>query len=178
MRVIAGQFKGRVLKAPKRAVTRPTTDRAKEGIFNSINSDGGIEDATVVDLFSGSGSLGIEALSRGAASVTFVDHDSDAIKTIQKNIEQLGIDNYKLQKSDVKSFVSRMEKVDFVFLDPPFAISDEDWSEILSKLNTDRIVAESDRDISALFPPEYPVQKLREYGDSVVMFASRVEEEE
>jgi 16S rRNA (guanine966-N2)-methyltransferase len=173
MRVIAGKFKGRILRVPKQALTRPTTDRAREGIFNSLNSDGGIEGATVLDLFAGSGSLGIEALSRGAASVTFVDHDKDALETIRKNLEQIHATNFNLHKSEIKSFVLGMNHFDVIFLDPPFALSDEEWSDILASLKTDLIVAESNRDISELLPPSHPVQKLRRYGDSVVIFARR-----
>lgn len=172
MRVIGGAYKGRQLRAPKRAITRPTASRPKEGMFNVLGSMGGIEGFSVVDCFAGSGSLGIEALSRGAGFVTFVDKDIDAIKTIESNLAPMGADNYRLVRREVESFVSTMEPVDLVFVDPPFAIDDANWQSILANIKAQIVVAESNRDISTLFPERYGERKLRVYGDSVVVVAS------
>src|SRR5205814_2490034 len=92
MRVVSGSAKGRRVQAPKGTQTRPTSDRVREAVFNTLGSLGGIEGATVADLFAGSGALGIEALSRGAAHVTFVDRDRDAIATIKANLATTGFE--------------------------------------------------------------------------------------
>ena len=90
MRIIAGEWRGRKLTAPPGEVTRPTADRTRETLFNMLASRlGSFEGVNVVDLFAGSGALGLEALSRGAASCLFVEQDADAVKSIRKNIESL-----------------------------------------------------------------------------------------
>ena len=88
MRVIAGTHRGRRIEAPKGQTTRPTGDRVREAAFNLI---GPVDDADVLDLYAGSGAMGIEALSRGAASATFVESDRDACRTIDRNLERLGL---------------------------------------------------------------------------------------
>ena len=90
MRVVAGRPRGRVLRGPAGTATRPTSDRVREAMFSMLSSMDAIEGAPVVDLFAGSGALGIEALSRGAASVTFVDHDRAALAAIRANLAVLG----------------------------------------------------------------------------------------
>ena len=93
MRVISGTAKGRPLRAPLPSTIRPTTDRVKESIFDILGSRGGVVDLDVVDLFCGSGALGIEALSRGAASVVFVDADARAIAAVRSNIAATQLDD-------------------------------------------------------------------------------------
>src|SRR5579871_4541750 len=89
MRVIAGELKGRRIDAPKGSATRPTSDRVRENAFNLI---GPVDGASVLDLFAGSGALGLEALSRGAARATFVEHDRGACRVINANLDALGLD--------------------------------------------------------------------------------------
>src|SRR3954452_20915171 len=91
MRVVAGTARGRPLRAPRGNDIRPTSDMVREAIFNSLTSMDAIADATVYDLFAGTGALGIEALSRGAAHVTFVDHDRTAIAAIEANLAATGL---------------------------------------------------------------------------------------
>ena len=120
MRIITGSAKGKRLFTPKGENTRPTSDRVKEGIFSVIQFD--IEGRTVLDLFAGSGQMGIEALSRGAGWVVFVDNSRDAVETIKKNLQNLdlGIKSRVLQ-SDCMSFLSdKGEMFDIAFLDPPY----------------------------------------------------------
>ena len=121
MRVIAGKYRGKILKEFSLASTKPTLDRVKESLFSSIQFD--IIGANVLDLFSGTGALGIESISRGADSVDFVDSSSDAIKIINDNLK--GIQgNFKVTKSDYFSYLNTMlsqgKKYDIVLLDPPF----------------------------------------------------------
>ncbi len=136
IRIIAGEAKGRKIKVPTEADTRPTTDRAREAIFNSIYQlDEAPKDCRVLDLFAGSGALGIEALSRGANHATFVDHSKDAIKTVHSNLNGLGFrEKAELVRFDALKYLKTpdlniADSFDIIFLDPPFALPN--WQELL-----------------------------------------------
>ena len=122
MRVIAGKYRSIKLNAVDGMNTRPTTDKIKENLFNMIDC----YDCKVLDLFGGTGSLGIEALSRGASHVTFIDGSNNAIKVIKSNIEKCKINSteYSLFRNDfkraLKIFGKKDEKFDIIFLDPPY----------------------------------------------------------
>ena len=122
MRIIAGDWRGRKLAAPKGDVTRPTADRTRETLFNILNSRlGSFEDLSVVDLFAGSGALGLEALSRGAAHCLFVEQEADAVKTIRTNVSAL--DAHKratVQQGSVMSLGPAKVEHDLILLDPPY----------------------------------------------------------
>lgn len=120
MRVIAGEQKGRRLVTPEGLHTRPTSDKVKEALFSIIQFD--LADACFLDLFSGSGQMGIEALSRGAKRSVFVDMDKKAIDCINKNLKETGYTNKSyVHYGDVGGFLmSTKEKFDIVFLDPPY----------------------------------------------------------
>lgn len=128
MRIVAGKFKGRPLTAPKGRATRPTSDRAREAIFNILaHAEWAppLEGARVIDLFAGSGSLGLEALSRGAAFCLFVDTDNGARSAIRTNVETLGLFGHtRLHRRSATALGSRPsnlgEPFDLVFLDPPY----------------------------------------------------------
>jgi len=121
MRVITGSLKGKRLSTPDGLDVRPTPDRVKEGIFSALHFD--IEGRRILDLFAGSGQLGIEALSRGADSCVFVDSSAVSIKTVRKNIEACGLqDKARIIQSEFSSFCAMSrDTFDFVFLDPPYA---------------------------------------------------------
>ena len=121
MRVITGSLKGKRLTTPDGLDVRPTPERVKEGLFSALHFD--LEGRRVLDLFAGSGQLGIEALSRGAASCVFVDSSATSVKVIKKNIETCKIENVaKVVQSDYFAFCARsQETFDYVFLDPPYA---------------------------------------------------------
>ena len=121
MRVISGTAKGRKLLSLPGLDTRPTTDRVKESIFNIIQFD--IKDANVLDLFAGTGQIGIEALSRGAKSAVFVDSGAECAETIKKNLEHTHfLEQAKVVQKDYKAFFSEQYRraFDLVFLDPPY----------------------------------------------------------
>jgi 16S rRNA (guanine966-N2)-methyltransferase len=120
MRIIAGKYKGHHLVSFQADHIRPTTDRVKESLFNIIQSH--VEDAKVLDLFSGTGNLGLEALSRGAREVTFVEKNKKSIEILRKNIEKLKVsENYKIIQKDALSFLkTSTEPYDIIFADPPF----------------------------------------------------------
>ena len=120
MRVITGTARSKALLTPEGLDTRPTVARVKEGIFNAIQFD--IEGRRVLDLFAGSGQLGIEALSRGAESAVFVDNMKKSLDCISKNLENTGLKSKsEVVNGDFQSFLSRTnKKFDIVFLDPPY----------------------------------------------------------
>jgi len=121
MRVITGKARGVNLKTPDGMQTRPTSDRVKEALFSIINFD--IPGANVLDLFGGTGQLGIEALSRGAKSATFVDAGDAACRLIKENLRQAKMEGEgKVIRSDYLDYLNRCrEKYDIIFLDPPYA---------------------------------------------------------
>ncbi len=139
MRVIAGEYRGRVLSAPKGDATRPTTDRVRESMMSMVHSAAGFEDACVLDAFAGSGALGIEALSRGARSVPFFERAPQACRIVQKNLDALGLDarRARVQKADVLAAAQTLYGVfDLVFLDPPYAYDARDIIAFLTELYT------------------------------------------
>ena len=121
MRVIAGKAKGRTLNTPHGQATRPTSDRVKEAMFSIIQFD--LPGAKVLDLFGGTGQLGIEALSRGAESAVFVDERADACLLIKENLIKTGLTSQaKVIRSDYASYLhAKPEKFDIILLDPPYA---------------------------------------------------------
>ena len=123
MRIIAGSHKGTRIFAPKGMETRPTGDRVREAAFNLLGP-GATEEATVLDLFAGSGAMGLEALSRGAAQATFVESDREACRTINRNLDKLGLDNATVLCQDaltaLRSDVRAGARYDLVFVDPPY----------------------------------------------------------
>ncbi|MFL5938220.1 MAG: 16S rRNA (guanine(966)-N(2))-methyltransferase RsmD [Gaiellaceae bacterium] len=119
MRVIAGSRKGHRIDAPKGLATRPTSDRVRENVFNLVQS--WIEDALVLDLFAGSGAMGIEALSRGAGRAVFVESDAQACRAIEHNLDKLRLNGAEVACRDVGRFVAAdMRTYDLVFCDPPY----------------------------------------------------------
>lgn len=123
MRIISGKYKSRKIDFPKNKLTRPMTDRTKETLFNMLG--GLVFEKNILDLFSGSGSIGLEAISRGARNVTFVDEAVWAAKVIQKNIQSLGVESQaRLLQTDVLKAITKLEKekerFSIIFVDPPF----------------------------------------------------------
>lgn len=142
MRVIAGKYKSRQLKSVKSDLTRPTTDRNKENMFNMIGPyfEGGV----VLDLFAGSGGLGIEALSRGCSQLYSVDHQYAAFQVIKENFNLLKLDNAEVYKLDYRKALKRFEqeglKFDLVLLDPPYGKGLVD--DILEHLITQKMLSD------------------------------------
>lgn len=171
MRVVAGVARGRRLQAPVGQSTRPTSDRVREATFNALGSLGAVDDAEVVDLFAGSGALGIEALSRGAASATFVDDDPKAVAAVRANLAATGLDG-TVVRDDVGRWLARNpRRFDLALLDPPYALGDDAWAAILGALDAEVAVLESDREVP--LPEPWTVLRSKRYGGTVVVIAGR-----
>lgn len=170
MRVVAGAARGRPLVAPAGGTTRPTSDRVREATFNALHSLGAVEDATVLDLFAGSGAMGIEALSRGAAHATFVDNDAKAITAVTQNLRATGLaDRATVVRGDAARHTGTT--ADVAILDPPYATGDAAWTSLLAGLAAGLAVLESDREV---VPPEpWRIVRVRRYGSTVVALARR-----
>lgn len=123
MRIISGTWRSRPLVAPKGDTTRPTADRTRETLFSMLASRlGSFEELAILDLFAGSGALGLEALSRGAATCTFVEHDTAALKALEDNIAKLGAKaQTDVRRSSVLSLGSAIKPFDVILMDPPYA---------------------------------------------------------
>ena len=175
LRVIAGKYKGQKLNHPPLEVTRPTTDRAREGIFSSIQFN--IKGSVVLDLFSGSGANAIESISRGATKAISVEKNKDAFKSIQLNIKKLKINNITLYKNDVIDFLDLNKgiKFDFIFLDPPYQ-EYELLNLTLKKLKngnflkkTGLIFCETDNPLKIDLPNDFVIQKEKKYGKTKIL---------
>ena len=164
MRVITGSARGRKLKTPENYDIRPTTDNVKESVFNIIQFD--IEGRRVLDLFAGTGQLGIECLSRGASSAVFVDQSREAVKIVKENLKACGLSGTVVQ-ADAMSFLRTCGKFDIIFVDPPY---DSDlYESVLNTVNSidilsdgGIIICESRRE-RALPEMTAPYKKRKEY---------------
>ena len=127
MRIISGKFGGLKINIPKNLPIRPTTDMAKEGIFNTLNSLINFESTNTLDLFSGSGSLGFECYSRGSENITFVEKNKKCIKHLHSTIKSLNI-HAEIILTDVFKYIRKTNnKFDLVFADPPYDFSEQDY---------------------------------------------------
>lgn len=172
MRVIAGRFGGRRLIAPRGNQTRPTSDRVREALFSVLGET--VVGARVLDLFAGSGALGIEALSRGAAHATFVDSAPGAVRAIRSNLDALGIDA-AVHRSDARTALrtarAAARQYDLILLDPPYRLAASlaaGLSEAIEVLLAPggSVVSESDR--RAPLDLDLPLRDQRLYGDTLI----------
>ena len=172
MRVVAGELRGRKLVAPAAAVTRPTTDKVREAVFNALVSLGAILDTRVADLYAGSGALGIEALSRGASHCTFVDRDRAAVRAIEENVTALGLrDRSVVRTADALAVAGSLDAT-LVFADPPYGF--DDWPRLLAALATGPamlVVAEGAATVPV--PTGWEQGRVKRYGRTWVTFLHR-----
>ena len=174
MRVIAGSLGGRRLKAPAGRVTRPTSDRVREALFAMLAD---VEHLRVLDLFAGSGALGIEALSRGAGSAVFVERDAGVVRVLRENLEALDIarELTDVRRADalaaLQSARARQETYDLIFIDPPYQQAHA-WGPELSAVLPSllrpnaRVMVESDR--RAPLDLELALERQKRYGDTSI----------
>jgi 16S rRNA (guanine966-N2)-methyltransferase len=182
MRVIAGTARSLKLVTPEGMDTRPTTDRIKETLFNMIQFD--IQNACFLDLFAGSGGIGIEALSRGAQEAVFVDNNRAAYECITENIRHTGLDDAAtVYKQDVFVAMTTMEyqkKFDVVFMDPPYHQELEqrvlEYFTTSSLIDADTLIifeAALDTDLSFLDNLPYEIVKIKQYKTNMHVFVKR-----
>ena len=180
MRVISGKYRGRNIKGFDIDGTRPTMDRVKESIFSTIQNY--ISESVVLDLFSGSGNLGIEAISNGSKSCYFIDNNSEAIKVINENINSLKIDNAYTKKCDYNEaldyFKNNSIVFDLIFLDPPYKFNyiDEIISFILNNKLINQnglIICEFENDIKKEYD-NLKIIKEKKYGYKQVIIFKKI----
>ena len=175
MRIIAGKWKGRTLHVPKDATFRPTTDRVRESVFSMLDGRLDWSELRVCDLFAGSGSLCLEALSRGAAHTTFVERQPRSLSVLQRNITSLSADaQCRVQRSDVTRFLGQQaERYGLIFADPPYAELDEVklLSGIARHLSPGGLaVVEHDSGRAISEPVELTITETRRYGTTSMTF--------
>lgn len=167
--MVAGELRGRKLAAPVGEATRPTTDKVREAVFNALTSLDVIVDARVADLFAGSGALGIEALSRGAAHCTFVERDRAALEAIDENLAVLGLrDRSRVRVGDAVA-LARSVDAELVFADPPYDFVA--WPRLLDGIRADLVVAEAPAAVEAA--DGWEVGRAKRYGRTWVTFLHR-----
>ncbi len=180
IRIISGKYRHRQIEQPDTKNTRPTMDRVREAIFSSIRFE--ISEKIVLDLFAGSGSIGIEALSNGAMKAVLVDNDKNAIKTIKQNISSLGINNAEVFACNSLDFLQKFtgREFDFIFLDPPYAEYDLlnqcleliKQNKFLSKFG--QIIIETDDLDKIIVPSGLVVVKQKQYGQVYILYINNI----
>ncbi|GAA4898948.1 16S rRNA (guanine(966)-N(2))-methyltransferase RsmD [Streptomyces coeruleoprunus] len=181
-RVIAGAAGGRRLAVPPGNGTRPTSDRAREGLFSTWQSLlGTLDGIRVADLYAGSGAVGLEALSRGASHALLVEADARAARTVRENVRALGLPGAEVRTGRAEQIVTGPAPAapyDAVFLDPPYAVSDDDLREILLTLRSEGWLAEdalvtverSTRGGEFGWPPGFEPLRARRYGEGTFWY--------
>ncbi|MFF0224631.1 16S rRNA (guanine(966)-N(2))-methyltransferase RsmD [Streptomyces sp. NPDC004629] len=182
-RVIAGRAGGRRLAVPPGNGTRPTSDRAREGLFSTWQSllGGPLDGERVLDLYAGSGAVGLEALSRGAGHTLLVEADARAARTVRENVRALGLPGAEVRAGRAEQVVrapAPAEPYDIVFLDPPYAVSDDDLREILLTLRTEGWLAtqalvtveRSTRGGDFHWPDGFEALRARRYGEGTFWY--------
>jgi 16S rRNA (guanine966-N2)-methyltransferase len=165
VRVVAGDFKGHPLRAPRGAATRPTAERVREALFSML---GDVRAASVLDLFAGSGALGIEALSRGAEDAVFVDRDARAVAAIRRNLEAVGATADVRRQDAIRFLAARRGTFDLVLIDPPYDSATRLAGPLAERLpavlaKNAVVVTESDKRSPLVLP--LPLRRERTYGD-------------
>jgi len=182
MRIVAGLAKGRRLADPAGA-TRPTSDRAREALFNSLAPLVHLDGARVLDLFAGTGAVGLEALSRGAAEAVFVESDRAAAEVLRRNLATVGLPGGRVVRRPVAAFLAEPAPTpfDLVFADPPYALGDEFLAEILDTL-ADRkwladdavvVVERAARGPGPRWPQAIEALRDRRYGEGALWYGRR-----
>ena len=183
LRIVGGVARGRRLVVPPRG-TRPTSDRAREGLFNTLAAELELEGARVLDLFAGSGALGLEALSRGASLVTFVEHDRVAADALRRNLHTVDLPGGAVLRCTVESYLVAAgadEPYDVVLMDPPYAYEDGRLAIVLTGLDDDRwlaaggmvVVERAARSPEPRWPAGVEALKQKRYGEAVLWYGRR-----
>lgn len=178
-RLIAGTAGGRELRTPSGRGTRPTSDRVREALFSSLEARDALSGARVMDLYAGSGALGLESASRGAAEVTLVESDRAAATVIRDNAARLGLRASVLPVTVTSALAGAATPFDLVFLDPPYDLSEEslgaDLAALVSRgwLGDDALVVveRSKRSAEPTWPDGLEAERMKKYGETVIWYA-------
>ena len=180
-RIIAGRAGGRVLRTPPGSGTRPTSDRVREALFSALTARGAVEEASVLDLYAGSGALGLEAASRGARAVVLVESDRRAARVIESNIVALGLPGVGVVTAPVATYLAREGTAyDLVFLDPTYDVGEDALGAVLGALagggwtapGTLVVVERSSRSPEPTWPLGWEATKPRRYGETTLWLAT------
>lgn len=182
MRIIAGEARGRKLRAPDTKGTRPVTDRVREAVFSSIGS--WVEDALVADLYAGSGSFGLEALSRGAQSAVFVERGRKAAQTLRANVKTVALGGTVIEDT-VQDYLGRANhRFHLVFIDPPWDQATTQLEQDLADLDRlllpggEVVVSRRQGDRVPVPPKNWRVATDRRYGDTRILRYEKVEDDD
>lgn len=182
MRITGGTLRSRVLVAPRGDATRPTTDRVREALFSMLEARGAVREARVLDLYAGSGALGLEALSRGAVALVAVERAREAARAIERNVTALGVgDRARVMVAPAERALAVLAREAFaptlVFVDPPYAdVGGEELGRVLASAfaladaGAVLVLEHSSRDRAPNAPPPHTRGETRRYGDSSVTF--------
>jgi 16S rRNA (guanine966-N2)-methyltransferase len=179
-RIIAGSLKGRRLATPPGDRTRPTSDRVREALFNSLAPGGDLDGLRFADLYAGSGAVGLEALSRGASAALFVESHALTAKVLRRNIADLAVIGAEVICAPVEKALQNgpSEPFDIVFADPPYAVTDAGVAEVLEALvahgwlaeDADVVVERSDRGTAVQWPEKIAEDRVRRYGGTALCY--------
>ena len=174
MRIIAGKYKGRKIEMPKTKDVRPTADMVRGAVFNILNNLIDWEETTIMDLCCGTGSFGIEALSRGAKFVCFIDNNLDSIELTRRNLAKLEADNCEVIKAAAENLPIARRKYDIIYIDPPYfsglvvkALKNVKAKEYLNKDSI--IIAEMSRKEKFAAPDGFIIKDERDYGNKKII---------
>ncbi|MEO9893788.1 16S rRNA (guanine(966)-N(2))-methyltransferase RsmD [Aurantibacter sp.] len=182
MRIISGKFKGKRLIAPKKIPTRPTTDMAKEGLFNILNNHYYFDECSVLDLFAGTGNISYEFASRGTTQITAVEANARCVKFIEKTSQELDF-SIDAIKSDVFKYLLRVKiKADIIFADPPYAIIQEEFEQLVKLVFENELLHENglliiEHSTHTKLSELEQFSNSRKYGGSVFSFFENKREE-
>ena len=184
-RIIAGSAGGRLLRTPPGAGTRPTSDRVREALFSALEARGAVAGARVLDLYAGSGALGLEALSRGASGAVLVEGDRRVAAVIRANVEAIGLRDRAMVRAATVESVLRVEPdaaYDLVLIDPPYAVAEDALASVLARLadgwlapGAAVVVERSSRSPEPAWPTGLVADPPRRYGETTVWVAERDE---
>ena len=176
-RIVAGLARGRRLRVPGGQGTRPTSDRAREGLFSTLASLTDLDGARVLDLYAGTGALGLEALSRGAVAVTLVEDDPSALRALRENVDAVGLPGAHVVGDRVERFLAAAPEAryDVALLDPPYELAVTGVLEaLLPWLSDDAVVAveRRSRDAPLAWPEGYAGLRTRRYGETMLWYGA------
>ncbi|GDY32578.1 16S rRNA (guanine(966)-N(2))-methyltransferase RsmD [Gandjariella thermophila] len=181
-RIVAGTAGGRRLVVPPRG-TRPTSERVREALFSALDATVGLSGTRVLDLFAGSGALGLEALSRGAAHALFVESDRRAAEVLRRNARSLGLPGVEVRHGTAAAVLAAPADApyDIVLADPPYALAEDALAGVLAELPANGwtapgslvVVERAARSAEPRWPEGFAVRRSRRYGDSVVYWAAQ-----